>query len=297
MEKTQLINFVAKVMEESGFKVYKNFKTSTKTIDIYAVLPTNMGDFGIVMECNNYDKRWEVGIDILKEMEKIAENLNSSKIAVVTTSYFSNQAINYANKKNIKLINGDDLLSLAKKYSNKNNNDEVVENTYYDAPSETEYAEDDLSYLNQDYNNDYYEDNYDDFYSTPYVLGNQNNNSSNKSLLGNFNSKKGSNNHPLVVQRQNQNNVSFFKIIRPYLNNTIFLIVLVVLVSYLLSLILGVIMGLSSGIIGLIEMITSLLLSYGLVFISNREGLPVLIKGSIVFFVSLIILTMLIIVL
>ena len=44
LEKPQLINFIAKVMEESGFKVYKNFKTSQRVIDIYAILPTTLGD-------------------------------------------------------------------------------------------------------------------------------------------------------------------------------------------------------------------------------------------------------------
>ena len=68
MEKPQLINFIAKVLEDSGFKVYKNFKTSQRVIDIYAVLPTTIGDFGVVMACNNYDKEFEVGIDLLREM-------------------------------------------------------------------------------------------------------------------------------------------------------------------------------------------------------------------------------------
>ena len=53
LEKPKLINFIAKVLEDSGFKVYKNFKTSQRVIDIYAVLPTTMGDYGVVMACNN----------------------------------------------------------------------------------------------------------------------------------------------------------------------------------------------------------------------------------------------------
>lgn len=291
MEKSQLINFIAKVMEESGFKVYKNFKTSTRTVDIYAVLPTNMGDFGIVMECNNYDKKWEVGIDILKEMEKIADNLNSSKIAVVTTSHFSNQAINYGNKQNIKLINGDDLLLLAKKFSNKKNE---VDNTYHDEVDDNyEYDENDLNYLNQDHSNDYYNEN---LYSSNYVLNNQNSNS-NKSFLSNLVSKDNPQSTSLVPMPYKQHNgVSFYDRIKPFFSNTIFLILVVVLVSYFLSFILGVVANISNGIIGLIEMITSLLLSYGLVFMFNRDGLPVLVKGSIVFFISLIILIMLIIV-
>ena len=60
LEKPQLINFIAKVLEDSGFKVYKNFKTSQRVIDIYAVLPTTIGDFGVVVACKNYEKTFEI---------------------------------------------------------------------------------------------------------------------------------------------------------------------------------------------------------------------------------------------
>lgn len=118
-----MINFIAKVLEDSGFKVYKNFKTSQRVIDIYAVLPTTIGDFGVVMACNNYDKELQVGINILKEMEDAANSLKASKVAIVTSSYFDNQATNYALRKNIKLVDRDNLLELAKKYQNNSQQD------------------------------------------------------------------------------------------------------------------------------------------------------------------------------
>lgn len=121
MEKLQLVNFISKVMEESGFKVYKDFKTSQKVIDIYGILPSVMGDFSVVVACKNYDKQWEVGIDILKEMEMIGRNLKASKVVIVTSSIFSSQSRNYASKKNIKLIDRDNLMILAKKFSKKAN--------------------------------------------------------------------------------------------------------------------------------------------------------------------------------
>lgn len=101
LEKPQLINFIAKVMEDSGFRVYKNFKTSQRVIDIYAVLPTTIGDFGVVVACENFDKDYEVGVDILKDMEEAAISLKASKVTVVASSYFSNQASNYALRKTL----------------------------------------------------------------------------------------------------------------------------------------------------------------------------------------------------
>ena len=119
MEKPQLVNFIAKVLEDSGFKVYKNFKTSQQVVDIYAILQTSMGDFGLVVACKNYDKDWEVGIDVLKEMEVIGKKLRASKVAVVTSSNFSSQAKRYAQERKIKLIDRNNLVTLAKKYTNK----------------------------------------------------------------------------------------------------------------------------------------------------------------------------------
>ena len=147
-----MINFIAKVMEDSGFKVYKNFKTSQRVIDIYAILPTTIGDFGVVVACKNYDKNFEVGVDVLREMESVAESLKASKVAIIASSSFTNQATNYALRKNIKLVDRDDLVELAKKYQDKTETqstldvekeEEAVNEDYYDYS----YDSDDMDYL------------------------------------------------------------------------------------------------------------------------------------------------------
>ena len=138
MEKNRLVNFVAKVMEESGFKVYKNFQTSRHIIDIYGVLPSVIGDIGVVVAVKNYDERWEVGLDVLKEMEMVAKTLKASKIVVVSSSYFTDNAVNYAGRRNIKLIDKDSLISLAKKFSNRSFDDEEEE--IYEEETEVEVS-------------------------------------------------------------------------------------------------------------------------------------------------------------
>ena len=123
MEKPQLVNFIAKVLEDAGFRVYKNFKTSQQVIDIYAILPTSIGDFGVVCACKNYDKEWEVGIDVLKEMEIIGKQLKASKVAIITSSSFSSQAQRYGEEKKMKLVDRTNLVALAKRYSEKIQNE------------------------------------------------------------------------------------------------------------------------------------------------------------------------------
>ena len=362
MEKPQLVNFIAKVMEESGFKVYKNFKTSQKVIDIYAVLPTQMGDFGVVVACNNYDKQWEVGVDILKEMEMVGRNLKASKVVVVTSSTFSPQARSYASRKSINLVDRDKLISLAKKFSKKQSS---MDEPPIDEPSKERHIDND-AYLSNDIENsnrlvsdydDYDYDEEDDYYSSAYLnednyyddinysrgslnksvgssssssyrgslnksVGSSSSSSSKKGLFKGFNfnrssskkskskkskSKKPSSKKSKIKAKGNHildksssvasNGVSIPSFLKPILSNTIFLIIVVVAISYFLAYLLGVVAKIPSGITGLIEMVMSLLLSYGLVYSVDKEGTAVLVKGTTVFFVSLVVLIILIIVL
>jgi len=167
VEKPQLVNFIAKVLEDSGFKVYKNFKTSQQVVDIYAILQTSMGDFGLVVACKNYDKDWEVGIDVLKEMEVIGKKLKASKVAVVTSSSFSSQARRYAQERKIKLIDRNNLVTLAKKYSNKKKETKPRldrgANRLTDIDSDSFYSRD-VSREYIDNTSNYYSTSYDDSY-------------------------------------------------------------------------------------------------------------------------------------
>ena len=125
MEKPQLVNFIANILEDSGFKVYKNFKTTQQIVDIYAILPTSMGDFALVVGCKNYDKAWAVGIDVLKEMEIAGKNLKASKVCVITSSKFSEQALIYGEERHMKLVDRKGLIRLAKKYNDKKKEEDL----------------------------------------------------------------------------------------------------------------------------------------------------------------------------
>ena len=298
MEKPQLINFIAKVMEDSGFKVYKNFKTSQKIIDIYAILPTTIGDFGVVVACKNYDKNFEIGVDVLKEMEEVGESLKASKVTIVSSSYFSSQAINYALRKNIKLVDRNDLLELAKKYQDRTSQT-TLDNTPYDGGAsayideeypEYKYDASDMEYLMQrrDQNPHVYK-------NTLYRQIEEDKPKGFSSLLNRVSSpvnRSGSYSSTTLYnynQQQYPPNSLFFKLI----SNPIILIVFVVAISYFLAFLGGNILKMDAGITGLIEMIVALVLSYGLSLYTERNG-DFIVKGTFVFFISLIILIILI---
>ena len=297
MEKPQLINFIAKVMEDSGFKVYKNFKTSQKVVDIYAILPTTMGDFGVVVACKNYDKDFEIGVDVLKEMEDVQQSLKASKVTIVSSSYFSNQAKNYALRKNIKLVDRDNLLELAKRYQDRTSQT-TLDNTPYDGGasyieedySEYQYDASDMEYLMQrrDAHPNVYKSSLYRQIDEPKTRGLPSLLNRGKSS-GGILSREQTNLYNYSSQRNSNYQPLFLKLI----NNPIILIILVVIIAYALAYILGNLLGMNAGITGLVEMVVALLLSYGLSFYTDRNS-DFVIKGTFVFFISLIILIILI---
>ncbi|MBP3791117.1 MAG: restriction endonuclease [Methanobrevibacter sp.] len=297
MEKPQLINFVAKVMEDSGFKVYKNFKTSQKVIDIYAILPTTIGDFGVVVACKNYDKTFQIGVDVLKEMEDIQETIKASKVLIVSSSYFSEQARNYALRKNIKLVDRDGLLELAKKYQDRTNQT-TLDNTPYDGGAS--YIEEEYPEYNYDASDMEYIMQRRDANPTVYknTLYRQIDEVQPRIGLGLLNKARLPSRDPYAQTNLYNydarsggilSNPLVFKLIK----NPIVLILLVVVFSYLISFIAGHLLGMDSGITGLIEMVVALLLSYGLSLYTDRNA-DFIVKGTFIFFISLIILILLI---
>jgi hypothetical protein len=264
LEKSRLVEFMAKIMEESGFKVYKDFRTSRHLIDIYGVLPTVLGDIGVVVACKNYDEKWNVGLDVLKEMEMVAKTLKASKVVIVTTSGYSSQSINYAARRNIKLIDREMLLNLAQKFSKKTS--ELIDsgNEEYDNYNKYEESEEVAEVY------------------TP----------SRSSSKGSFfhHDKKGS-----LNQKRDQIKSSWIPALRGIFSNTLVLILVVICLSYLITTAVGAFSNPNKGVLGVLKFFLSAILSYGLVYALESRSTVILIKGTTVFFVSLLISILLII--
>ena len=353
----------------------EKFNKSQQVVDIYAILQTSMGDFGLVVACKNYDKDWEVGIDVLKEMEVIGKKLRASKVAVVTSSGFSSQAKRYAEERKIKLIDRNNLVTLAKKYSNKNKETkprldrranrltDIDSDSFYNRDVNRDYI-DNTSNYNNDYDDDrsynrlqgayegyeeyaedmeYYEDEVgglelshyseydDDLYRAEFLNKTPRDNYSGPtstlfanrqqqapkrrrtpSLSGNRRpgslsqrSNKPAGNHRFLSSSDNalsnyggyvpqKPSKPWGEIIKPLLSNPIAAVAVVVIISYLIGFILGKMVKVPTGYLGIAELFIALILSYGIVLYSDKEA-DVLVKGTIVFFISLVIIMILIV--
>ena len=232
-------------------------------------------------------------------MEDAAEVLKASKVAVVTSAYFDNQATNYALRKNIKLVDRDNLTELAKRYQ---------ENSQQTTLDSNDYSTGDVSYIEEDYPEYTYDasdmeyimrrrdENPIVYKNTLYPQVDGYNNSSNR--LSSFLNRNKSNNsglYPTNLYNYNYNSgPSWFDRLEPILSNPFVVIALVVIFAYLLSYLFGHILKLDYGISGLIEMIVALALSYGLTFTFVDRSRFFITRGTVIFFISLIILIILI---
>ncbi len=337
VEKPQLVNFIAKVLEDAGFRVYKNFKTSQQVIDIYAILPTSIGDFGVVCACKNYDKEWEVGIDVLKEMEIIGKQLKASKVAIITSSSFSSQAQRYGEEKKMKLVDRTNLVALAKRYSEKIQNEKEPArlspeyepaynpyDDYDDYESDMEYYESQVGGIDLSGYSEYDDELYraaflnktqpKSYYEQPrqtLVSRNSHHQQESRSRFrrsshndlssGNSHRRNNPQGHTSRFSSRSDDVLSRVRrpvqkerapigvILKPILSNTIVIIAIVVLVTYLIAYVLGNFAKVPAGYLGLVELIVAFLLSYALALYAERSS-DILVKGTIIFFISLVIL-------
>ncbi|MBO6110428.1 MAG: restriction endonuclease, partial [Methanobrevibacter sp.] len=222
----------------------------------------------------------------------------ASKVAVVTSAYFNSQATNYALRKNIKLVDRDKLTELAKRYQDNSQQTTLDSN----------YSTGDVSYVEEDYP-EYTYDASDMEYimrrrdENPVVYKNTlypqveeyNSRKSPFSFLDKYRNRQRNNSYPADLYGYNYSSgPTWFDRLQPILSNPFVTIALVVIISYLLSYLFGNVLKIDYGISGLIEMIVALLLSYGLTFIFADRSRFFITRGTVIFFISLIILIILI---
>ncbi|WP_455645954.1 restriction endonuclease [Methanosphaera sp.] len=277
MEKERLVDFIATIMEDSGFKIKKNYQVANQVIDIYGILDTNVGNVGVVVACKNYEEPWKTGLDVLKDMENAARATKSSKIIIFTTSSFTHGAAVYAQKRNMKLVDRKGLMKIAQNYASKRT---VVTEPIID--------EDDYDYVN----------------TKPASLNPRGSSSSRRSFSGrkpNLNNRNTGNNYQYntsvtskprnylkTSSRSVQNNLPNLNGVLDFFTNhhMVYLIVLLIiasLVSYLFNIItLGPWTGLG-------KIVTSAIICFGGLLLVDRNLSDVLFNGFIIFFISIII--------
>ncbi|MBQ6218917.1 MAG: restriction endonuclease [Methanosphaera sp.] len=287
MEKERLVKFVATIMEENGFEVITNYAVADHVIDIYGTLQTNSGEVGVVVACKNYEEPWTIGIDVLKEMEVAARLVKASKIIIFTTSRYNHGAAVYAQRRNIKLVDRKGLLKIAQNYSKKRNivtEEDAYEEEIYEEEDpiciETDNAKPALLYpqTNRTTNNTHR------IFPTGFHRNNNNRTTNYRTnTLSNTHRTldAGSIRNPVKFNVDLENLFEFFKN-----HSTIFLLLLIILCTLITYALNVITVGPYTG-VG--KILSCVILCYGGVALINKDLSDILFKGSVLFFISIII--------
>ena len=196
-------------------------------------------------------------------MEMVAKTLKASKIVVVTTSYFTNSAINYASRRNIKTIDKDGLMVLAKKFS-------AQKNEYSGAEVYDQDDDSDASGVTE-----IYKPSSKTSSSFPKTSPTSSSFFSRSKVTLNRAKRRIMSETSFIAKPRN----------KTLLTNTVSLIIIV----YFLSSLITYFIGTNAATLGIYKILTAAALSYGLVLLSDRDLNTILTKGTIVFFVVLVI--------
>ncbi|MCD7782005.1 MAG: restriction endonuclease [Methanosphaera sp.] len=283
MEKERLVNFIATIMEDSGFEITKYYRVSNHVVDIYGTLTTSMGDVGVVVNCKNYEEPWKIGLDVLKDMEVVARVTNASKIIIFTTSSFTHGAAVYAQKRNIKLVDRKGLIKIAKNYADKR--------TIVTEPQVDVNDDDDFEY----YNSPNYQ---------PARLEPVRNNSHNRLSSGNNSRSRSNSGSRFSLRRSNgssnrtnslssqhspiKRSVSFNTdgIVSFFENHMIIYMLLLLIIAFVISYALN--MMTTGPYTGIGKIVTSAIVVFGGLFIVEDNLSDVLFEGAILFFIAII---------
>lgn len=277
-------------MEDSGFRTQLNYPIANQVIDIYGTLDTSVGEVGVIVAVKNYEEPWQIGLDVLKDMEVAAKAIKASKIIIFTTSSYSHGAAVYAQKRNIKLVDRKGLIKIAKDYAEKTNivtDENEAEEEYYYNGEEDDYIDlnDNINTKPASLNPHSSSNNTQTIFSTGRL---------NRSSSTSYSYQQNLSNQPSRFLKSGvprfttpKINVKVDKVFDFFKNHTIVYMILLVILASIISYLFNLIT--QGPYTGMGKIVTSAIICYGGLSLVNRNLSDILFSGSIIFFISIII--------
>lgn len=107
-------SFIAELLRKMGFVVEETPLSRDSGIDLiaYSREPIFKGKY--LIQC----KRWEgsIGEPVVRDLYGVVISNNANKGIIITNSFFTKQAVDFANGKNIELVDGNELIKLIHNY-------------------------------------------------------------------------------------------------------------------------------------------------------------------------------------
>ena len=87
---------IAELFERRGFTVSLTPATRDGGVDLYALTRDDLGSHLYIVECKRYAANRKVGVEAVRGLYAMTEVKNATKGLLVTTSYFSKEAVAFA---------------------------------------------------------------------------------------------------------------------------------------------------------------------------------------------------------
>ncbi len=109
--------FVCELLEKEGYNVELTKQTRDGGKDLIVIQKSFLGDFCTYVECKKYDKNMPISVGLVRQLYGtiMADNITAGML--ITTSYFSKDAIKYTNNLNHR-IKLNDFNDIVKKLNN-----------------------------------------------------------------------------------------------------------------------------------------------------------------------------------
>ena len=89
---------VAEILSLKGYDVSLTPATADGGFDIYAAKKDGLGEFLFLIECKRYTPPRKVGVQVVRQLRGVMDEFRAVGAAVVTTSYFTEPALEYQSR-------------------------------------------------------------------------------------------------------------------------------------------------------------------------------------------------------
>ena len=114
MDGYEFENYIASLLREIGFRVEETALSGDGRVDLIAYSDEVMYKGEYLVQCKRWDSNF--GVSVVRDLYGVVLSNNANKGIIITNAFFTSQAIEFSEGKNMELVDGDILNSLVNKY-------------------------------------------------------------------------------------------------------------------------------------------------------------------------------------
>jgi hypothetical protein len=110
----QFENLIETLIQKMGFVTKERMQSADGGIDIFATYPQPILEGNYIIQCKRYSK--PISVSVVRDLYGVIHSRNANKGILITNSTYTKPAIEFAENKQLELIDGEKLVQLLAKY-------------------------------------------------------------------------------------------------------------------------------------------------------------------------------------